>query len=105
MLVGVTVAVDPPDIVPVVAIAETGLLHVYTFVPVEGAVGELPSVRVNTVEPKHNAGVEDVIAASTGWASTITFTVTGVLAQPVSPYVADNVYAPLNPVLVGITSA
>ena len=95
MLVGVTVAVDPPEIVPVVAIVETGLLHVYTFVPVEGAVGELPSVRVNTVDPKHNAGVEGVIAASTGCASTITLVVTCVLIQPVCVYAPVKLYTPL----------
>ena len=44
----------------------------------------MPSVNMNDAEPKHNAGVEDVIEAKVGCASTRTFVVTGALVQPVS---------------------
>ena len=95
MLLGVTVAVEPADKVPTVEISPAGLLHLYVLAPVVGAVGASPSVSVSTVEPKHNAGVDEVIPASTGCASTITLVVTCVLRQPVCVYVPVRLYIPL----------
>ena len=90
MLLGVTLAVEPAVKLFTVVIKPAGPLQAYPLVPVEGAVGELPSVSVNTADPKHKAGVEGLIAASVGWLSTVTFVVTCVLRQPVSLYVADK---------------
>ena len=51
---------------PVVVITPAGPLHVKELVPDAGEVGEVPSVRVSIVDPKHIEGDDGVIAASVG---------------------------------------